>query len=49
MARIGKAIGKRAEALGMKVLPYDVLPQPGLVDFDTHADARATSSLCTCR
>ena len=32
---LGKSIGKRAEALGMKVLPYDVFPQPGLVDFDT--------------
>ena len=32
---LGKSIGKRAEALGMKVLPYDVMPQPGLVDFDT--------------
>ena len=31
---IGKSIGKRAECLGMKVLPYDVVPQPGLVDFD---------------
>jgi glycerate dehydrogenase len=32
---LGKSIAKRAEALGMKVLPYDVLPQPGLVDFET--------------
>ncbi len=32
---IGKALGKRAECLGMKVLPYDVFPQPGLVDFET--------------
>ncbi len=32
---IGKALGKRAAGLGMKVLPYDVFPQPGLVDFDT--------------
>ncbi len=32
---IGKEVGKRAEALGMRVLPYDVMPQPGLVDFDT--------------
>ena len=32
---LGKSIGKRAEALGMKVLPYDIFPQPGLVDFDT--------------
>ena len=32
---LGKSIAKRAEALGMKVLPYDVFPQPGLVDFET--------------
>jgi len=32
---LGKSIGKRAEALGMKVLPYDIFPQEGLVDFDT--------------
>lgn len=32
---LGKSIGKRAEALGMNVLPYDVMPQPGLVDFET--------------
>jgi glycerate dehydrogenase len=32
---LGKSIGKRAEALGMKVLPFDVVPQPGLVDFET--------------
>jgi glycerate dehydrogenase len=32
---IGKEVGKRAEALGMRVLPYDVVPQPGLVDLDT--------------
>jgi glycerate dehydrogenase len=32
---IGKAVGKRAEALGMKVLPYDIVDQPGLVDFET--------------
>ena len=32
---LGKSIAKRAEALGMKVLPYDVVPQPGLVDFET--------------
>ena len=32
---LGKSIGKRAEALGMKVLPFDVMPQPGLVDFET--------------
>jgi glycerate dehydrogenase len=32
---LGKSIGKRAEALGMKILPYDVFPQDGLVDFET--------------
>ncbi len=32
---IGKEVGRRAEALGMRVLPYDVMPQPGLVDFET--------------
>jgi glycerate dehydrogenase len=32
---LGKSIGKRAEALGMKVLAYDVFPQPGLTDFET--------------
>ncbi len=32
---LGKSIGKRAEALGMKVLPFDIFPQAGLVDFDT--------------
>jgi glycerate dehydrogenase len=32
---IGKSIARRAECLGMKVIAYDVFPQPGLVDFDT--------------
>ena len=32
---LGKSIGKRAEALGMKVIGYDVFPQEGLVDFET--------------
>ena len=32
---LGKDIGRRAAALGMRVLPYDVVPQPGLVDFET--------------
>ena len=32
---IGKEVGKRAAALGMRILPYDVVPQPGLVDLDT--------------
>jgi glycerate dehydrogenase len=32
---LGKSIAKRAEALGMRVLPFDIFPQPGLVDFET--------------
>ncbi len=32
---IGKSIGKRCEALGMKVIAYDVFPQDGLVDLPT--------------
>ncbi|MBI1867394.1 MAG: D-2-hydroxyacid dehydrogenase [Methylocystis sp.] len=32
---IGKSIAKRAEALGMTVIAYDVIAQPGLVDFAT--------------
>jgi glycerate dehydrogenase len=32
---IGKAVAKRAQALGMRILPYDVFPQEGLVDLDT--------------
>jgi glycerate dehydrogenase len=32
---IGKSVGRIAEALGLKVLPYDIVPQPGLVDFET--------------
>ena len=32
---IGKSIGRRAEALGMRVLGYDVFPQDGLVDLAT--------------
>ena len=32
---LGKSIGKRAEALGMRVIAYDVMPQDGLVDLDT--------------
>jgi glycerate dehydrogenase len=32
---IGKAVAKRAECLGMKILPYDVFPQEGLVDLET--------------
>jgi glycerate dehydrogenase len=31
---LGKAVGKVAEAFGMTVLPYDVFPQPGLVELD---------------
>jgi len=32
---LGKSIGKLAEALGMKVIAYDIFPQDGLVDFET--------------
>ncbi len=32
---IGRAIGQRAEALGMRVIAHDAVPQEGLVDFDT--------------
>ena len=32
---IGKAVAKRAECVGMRILPFDVVPQPGLVDFET--------------
>lgn len=32
---IGKSVAKRAECLGMKVLPYDIVDVPGRVDFDT--------------
>jgi glycerate dehydrogenase len=32
---IGREVGKRAAALGMRVLPYDVVPQSSLVDFET--------------
>ncbi|MBI3275124.1 MAG: D-2-hydroxyacid dehydrogenase [Methylocystis sp.] len=32
---IGKSIARRAEALGMTVIAYDVIAQPGLVDFAT--------------
>ncbi|WP_395666086.1 D-2-hydroxyacid dehydrogenase [Methylocella sp.] len=32
---LGKSVAKIAEAFGMKVLAYDVFPQPGLVDLDT--------------
>lgn len=32
---IGKAVAKRAECLGMKVLPHDIVDVPGRVDFDT--------------
>ena len=31
---IGKAVAKRTECLGMKILPYDVFPQDGLVDLE---------------
>lgn len=32
---IGKSLARIAEAFGVKVLAYDVFPQPGLVDFET--------------
>ena len=32
---LGKSIAKKVEALGMKVLAYDVVEQEGLVDLDT--------------
>ena len=32
---IGKSVAKRAECLGMRILPFDVVPQEGLVDFET--------------
>jgi glycerate dehydrogenase len=32
---IGRAIARRAEALGMRVLAHDVAPRDGLVDLDT--------------
>ncbi|MGX7707118.1 D-2-hydroxyacid dehydrogenase [Methylobacterium sp. Gmos1] len=32
---LGRSIGQRAEALGMRVIAYDVMPQAGLVDLDT--------------
>ena len=32
---IGKALASRAEALGMRVLAYDVRPGPGLVSLST--------------
>lgn len=32
---LGKSIAQKVEALGMKVIAYDVVEQPGLVDFET--------------
>ena len=32
---IGRAVGRRAEALGMRVIAHDAFAQEGLVDFDT--------------
>jgi glycerate dehydrogenase len=32
---LGRSIGKRAEALGMRVLAYDAVPSDGLVDLQT--------------
>jgi len=32
---IGKAVARIASAFGQKILAYDVIPQPGLTDFET--------------
>jgi glycerate dehydrogenase len=32
---IGKSLARMAEAFGMKVLAYDLVPQPGLADLET--------------
>jgi len=32
---LGRSVARRAEALGMRVLATDVIPQPGLVDLPT--------------
>jgi glycerate dehydrogenase len=32
---IGKSVARIAEAFGLKVLAYDIIPQPGLTDFET--------------
>jgi glycerate dehydrogenase len=32
---IGKAVARIAESFGLKVLAYDIIPQPGLTDFET--------------
>lgn len=32
---IGKAVARRAEGLGMRVIAHDAFPQPGLVDLET--------------
>ncbi len=32
---LGKSIAEKVKALGMKVIAYDVVDQPGLVDFET--------------
>jgi glycerate dehydrogenase len=32
---LGKSVGRIAESLGMRLLPYDVFPQPGLVGLET--------------
>jgi glycerate dehydrogenase len=32
---LGKSVARIAQSLDMRVLPYDVFPQPGLVDLET--------------
>jgi glycerate dehydrogenase len=32
---IGKSVARIAEAFGLKALAYDIIPQPGLTDFET--------------
>ncbi len=42
---LGKSVGRIAEGLGMRVLPYDVFPQPGS-SILRRSTGRATSSRC---
>ena len=44
---IGKSVAKRAEALGMRILPYDVFPQTWAGRSRVRSIPRATSSPCT--
>ena len=32
---LGKSVGRIGASLGMRILPFDVFPQPGLVDLET--------------